>query len=59
MYGAFFEFRALHDPERYWHKDGIILRFRRYAVIKAQKPGKIHASKSGISAGSSEVGIAA
>lgn len=70
VYGAFFGFRALHDPERYtrfgqikddverslryWHKDGIILRFNRYAVIKAQPPGKFHASKGGISAGSSE-----
>jgi len=70
MYGALFGFRALHDPERYtrfgqikddverslryWHKDGIILRFTRYAVVKAQPPGKFHARKGGISAGSSE-----
>jgi len=70
VYGAFFGFRVLHDPDRYtrfgqikddvertlryWHKDGIILRFQRYAVWKAQKPGKFHASKGGISAGSSE-----
>lgn len=69
VYGAFFGFRVMHDPERYtrfgqikddverslryWHKDGLILRFNRYAVVKAQPPGKFHASKGGISAGSS------
>jgi len=70
IYGAFFGFYALQDPGRYtrfgqikddverslryWHKDGIILRFTRYAVVKAQPPGKFHARKGGISAGSSE-----
>lgn len=69
IYGAFFGFRVLHDPSlytrfgqikddverslRYWHRDGVVIRFKRYALVKMQKPGKFIASKGGISAGSS------
>jgi len=69
VYGACFGFRVLHDASRYtrygqvkddverslryWHKDQIMLRFRRYAVVKSHKPGQFSARKGGISAGSS------
>merc|ERR1711865_823282 len=69
VYGAFFGFRVRKhegrytrfgqvkdDVERslrYWHHDRIILRFQRYAVSKAHKPGKFMAKKGGISAASS------
>jgi hypothetical protein len=68
IYGAFFGFRVLHDPERYtrygqvkddvertlryWHLDGMILRFMRYGVVKTHKPGQFNANKGGISAAS-------
>jgi len=75
IYGAFFGIRVRHEAARYtrygqvkddvertlryWHLDGIILRFGRYAAQKAQKPGKFNAMKGGISAGSSAEGHAA
>jgi len=75
VFGAFFGFRALHDPARYtrygqvkddvertlryWHADGIVLRFQRYGVVKAQKPGVYLSKKGGISLDSSAVKHAA
>lgn len=71
VYGAFFGIRALHEQRRYtrygqvkddverslryWHCDGVALRFQRYAAVKdrCQLVGKFHAKKGGISAGSS------
>lgn len=69
VYGAFFGFRAAHDPSRYtrygqvrddverslryWHEDKVVLRFQRYCVLKSQKPGIFIKGKGGISAGSS------
>mmetsp|Transcript_47513 Transcript_47513/g.137237 ORF Transcript_47513/g.137237 Transcript_47513/m.137237 type:complete len:721 (+) Transcript_47513:51-2213(+) len=66
VYGAFFGIRALHDSRRYtrfgqvkddvertlryWHHDGVFLRFKRYAVTKSHKPGMYAAGKGGISA---------
>ena len=71
IYGAFFGFRVLQDDARYtrygqvkddvertlryWHADGVVLRFNRYGVEKAQKPGLYFAKKGGISADSSAV----
>lgn len=68
VYGAFFGFIATQESRRYtrygqvrddverslryWHCDQIILRFQRYAVKKAYKPGKFGRNKGGISAGS-------
>merc|ERR1711933_187649 len=65
IYGAFFGFKVLKDPRRYtrygqikddvertlryWHCDGVNLRFTRYAVTKRQPPGKFMAKKGGIS----------
>merc|ERR1711924_65493 len=70
IYGAFFGFRALHDPRRYtrygqvkddaerslryWHCDDRALRFVRYCVYKAHKPGQFINKKGGISAGSTQ-----
>ncbi|CAK0859669.1 unnamed protein product, partial [Prorocentrum cordatum] len=69
LYGAFFGLRVLQEPRRYtrygqvkddverslryWHLDGVLLRFRRYAVRKTHTPGKFNLAKGGISAGSS------
>jgi len=71
VYGAFFGFRALHEQRRYtrygqvkddverslryWHYDGVVLRFNRYAVLKdrCKLVGKFHVKKGGISADSS------
>ncbi|CAE7363534.1 dbp9 [Symbiodinium natans] len=66
VYGAFFGFRVLHDPElytrfgqvkddlertlRYWHRDGVLVRFRRMSCTKAQRPGVYSSKKGGISA---------
>lgn len=70
-YGAFFGLKALHESRRYtrygqvkddvertlryWHSDGIVPRFARYAIVKdrCKMVGKFHARKGGISAGSS------
>uniref|UniRef100_A0A7S4V4L4 Uncharacterized protein n=1 Tax=Alexandrium monilatum TaxID=311494 RepID=A0A7S4V4L4_9DINO len=75
VYGAFFGFRVLHEAERYsrfgqvkddvertlryWHLDGIVLRFGRYAVVKTHKPGCFGGRKGGISASLSAEGHAA
>jgi len=70
VFGAFFGFRVLRDPRRYtrygqvkddverslryWHCDGAIIRYTRYAAVKnyRQLVGKFSAKKGGISAGS-------
>eukprot|EP00928_Gymnodinium_smaydae_P010378 TRINITY_DN13902_c0_g3_i1.p1 TRINITY_DN13902_c0_g3~~TRINITY_DN13902_c0_g3_i1.p1 ORF type:complete len:732 (-),score=153.69 TRINITY_DN13902_c0_g3_i1:400-2595(-) len=70
IYGAFFGFRVMHQESRYtrfgqvkddverslryWHEDGVVLRFSRYAVDKLHKPGTFGKAKGGISAASSE-----
>lgn len=69
IYGACYGFRVLHDPRRYtrygqvkddverslryWHCDGVVLRFRRYGVEKTHRPGQYNKKKGGISADSS------
>eukprot|EP00928_Gymnodinium_smaydae_P046556 TRINITY_DN31017_c0_g1_i1.p1 TRINITY_DN31017_c0_g1~~TRINITY_DN31017_c0_g1_i1.p1 ORF type:complete len:631 (-),score=98.87 TRINITY_DN31017_c0_g1_i1:62-1954(-) len=69
VYGAFFGIRAMQsacrytrhgqvkdDIERtlrYWHCDGVVVRFLRYGVLKAHRPGMFCARKGGISALSS------
>eukprot|EP00927_Polykrikos_kofoidii_P058803 TRINITY_DN5358_c1_g1_i2.p1 TRINITY_DN5358_c1_g1~~TRINITY_DN5358_c1_g1_i2.p1 ORF type:complete len:870 (-),score=172.74 TRINITY_DN5358_c1_g1_i2:41-2650(-) len=70
VYGAFFGFRTLREARRYtrygqvkddvertlryWHADGVILRYKRYGVDKASRPGTYSSYKGGISAGSSK-----
>jgi len=69
VYGACFGFRVCHAAERYtrfgqvkddvertlryWHCDGKVLRFERYGVTKAHKPGQFQVNKGGISSASS------
>ena len=69
VYGAFFGILVQKDPDRYtrwgqikddverslryWHRDGAIMRFKRYAVEKLHKPGVYKKNKGGISSGSS------
>ncbi|CAE7239845.1 dbp9 [Symbiodinium necroappetens] len=72
VYGALFGFRVLHDPDlytrfgqvkddlerslRYWHRDGVVVRFRRMSCTKAQRPGVYASRKGGISASIGETG---
>eukprot|EP00439_Symbiodinium_sp_Y106_P044018 s5066_g5.t1 len=72
VYGALFGFRVLHDPAlytrfgqvkddlerslRYWHRDGVVVRFRRMYCTKAQRPGVYGSRKGGISASIGENG---
>ncbi|CAE7702664.1 dbp9 [Symbiodinium sp. CCMP2592] len=72
VYGALFGFRVLHDPDlytrfgqvkddlerslRYWHRDGVVVRFRRMYCTKAQRPGVYGSRKGGISASIGENG---